>query len=94
MLRLHVQGDAMRRGRHELTHGSAEQHQPRERDDGDESKEQPEFNQALRAPMSGEDHLRYLPVLVQRTNSRKGPGPFGKLVLSGHRRWGIPGVAH
>jgi len=36
-----------------LIHGSAKQQQSRERNDGDQGKEQPKLNQALGAPMSG-----------------------------------------
>ena len=64
MVGLNVQLDAVGSGRHELTHGSAEEDQARERDHGDQRKNQPELNQGLGAPMAGKnDHVRYLPVL-------------------------------
>jgi hypothetical protein len=74
----------MRRGRHERTHGSAEQQQTRKRDDGDERKEQPELNQALGALLSGEDHVRYLPALVQTLGAPYRYRPDAKIVLLGY----------
>ena len=64
MVGLHVQLDAVRGRRHELTNGSAEEDQTGERDHSDQRKNQPVLNQALGAPMSGEDdHVSYLPLL-------------------------------
>ena len=90
MVGLNVQLDAVGSGRHELTHGSAEEDQARERDHGDQRKNQPELNQGLGAPVAGKnDHVRYLPVLVQRSTSYVGTGLAGKIAHLGPPDWAM-----
>ena len=85
MVGLHVQLDDVGSGRHELTHGSAEEDQTRDRDHGDERENQPELNQALGAPVAGKnDHVRYLPVLGSTQYVLCRTGLAGKIAHLGH----------